>query len=71
MTAFRESLERHTLPFIAALTGCTGAVAWDVPLVFQSFDDVKPGGKRIAVCLKAHQNQLSSACIDDLAWVKK
>ena len=32
---------------------------------------VKPGGGRLATCLKAHQAQLSSACTDDLQWVKK
>ncbi|MBL0313899.1 MAG: DUF927 domain-containing protein [Holophagaceae bacterium] len=45
MTALRENIERHTLPFIAALIGCTNEDAWQTPLVFQTFDDVKPGGK--------------------------
>ncbi len=33
--------------------------------------DVKPGGGRIAICLKEHQNDLSPACKEKIAEVKE
>lgn len=36
-----EALERHTLPYLACLLGCTASEAWHWPLTFQSFADDK------------------------------
>ncbi len=33
--------------------------------------DVKPGGGRIAKCLKAHENELSGTCKDEIAQLQK
>jgi hypothetical protein len=33
--------------------------------------DVKPGGGRIAKCLKDHENELSGTCKDEIAQVEK
>ena len=33
--------------------------------------DVKPGGGRIAKCLKDHENELSGTCKDEIAQVQK
>jgi hypothetical protein len=39
--ALEHRLNRHTLPFLAGLLGCTVQEAWDRPLAFQVFDDVE------------------------------
>lgn len=37
----KDRLATHTLPFLAALLGCSLKEAWEAPLTFQVFDDVE------------------------------
>ncbi len=44
LTMYSDSIQLHTLPYLAALLGCTEAQAGAIPLTFQTFDDEKPNG---------------------------
>jgi hypothetical protein len=39
---FRARLQKHAVPFLAALLNCTSDEAWKAPVCFQIFTDTKP-----------------------------